>query len=288
MIWKHRISVGLLKNVLLQWAVTKCTRQRSSERVGWGDGSPCTVCSSWGMCPIPGTLAKPHLCPGDRNPPGPVPLLTSPRPPILNVSVEQGPAAFTPARPPPVSGSQPEAKVNETCQRPKAKVNCPCCNSSTLPGAKQTSLLKSCTRLTLSYENQLTVFLPHPWVLRRERSSSASLWFYWTSLVQRGQTCASQVHVSKRGHSPGNTDSSSQAALVLASLAAGTGGFSSPESNRQSPRGWPDVQTSCSNSKLSAMRQSHIQLSKILTGNHKAVLLYMNFWSILLQKMKVS
>ena len=252
-IWKHRMSVSLLKSYFSNGRLLNAW-DRGHQR-GWGGvlAPPCTVCGSWGMCPVPGTLAKPRLCPDDRNPPGPVPLLTSPRPPVLNVSAEQGPAAFTPARPPPPSGSQPTAKVNETCQRPKAKVNCPCCNSSTLPGAKQTCLLKSCTRLTLSYENRLTVFLPHPWVLRRDRSSSASLWFYWTSLVQRraaawADLCQPrarvQVRAQPRTHgqqlpgSPGPRPSSCRHQC-----------FSSPESNRQSPRGWPDVQTSCSNSK---------------------------------------
>lgn len=135
-----------------------------------------------------------------RTPPRPAPLLTSPRPLALNVNAEQGrdcrtaltltvcflcvlaspwhpraafPTASCQPGPLPVSQSQPEAKGHVTS---------PCCCPSTPPGSKQTSLLKSCTRLTLSYENRLPVFLPQHWMLRRDRSSSASL---WTSLVPR-------------------------------------------------------------------------------------------------------
>ena len=95
------------EKLLLQWAVSKYMRQRSSERVGWGAGSPLYSLRLTGHVPLPGTLAKSCLCPDDRNPPGPVPLLTSPHPPVLNVSAEQGPAAFTPARPPPRQDHSP-------------------------------------------------------------------------------------------------------------------------------------------------------------------------------------
>ena len=127
MIWKHRISVSLLKRYFSSGQLPNAPEVIGEGGVGW-QLPPAQPVAQEACAPFRALSPQPRRSPDDRNPPQPVPLLTSPCPLVLNVNAEQGqdcrtaltltvcflcalaspwhpraafPAAFPPARPPP-------------------------------------------------------------------------------------------------------------------------------------------------------------------------------------------